>query len=271
MQFKIAHAGREFELATYSATDAIARRMRKYGTFYERDLLDYSLTLLAGFPDEGLIVDIGANFGNHSVFWSALSGREVVAIEANPELNPLLTENLRRNALSSYHIVAGGAGQATGLGRMRLSSRAPDQFGLAGVELDLNLSPTAEGVFEIHALPQWLERLQLESRRVRLLKIDVEGAEIPVLRGAWPILNRDRPEIFVEAATIAERTALDEELAAYGYQRVMRFCSTPTWHYSTLRGGWRRMRLRQQGAAARLRWRLQRLRHSVTSRLRPAA
>lgn len=271
MHFKIAHAGREFELATYSAEDAIARRMRKYGTFYERDLLDYSLTLLASLPDDGLIVDIGANFGNHSVFWSALSGREVVAIEANPELKPLLNENLSRNAVSSYHVVAGGAGQAAGLGRMRLSSRAPDQYGLAGVEPDLNLSPTEEGVFEIHTVPQWLERLHLETRPVRLLKIDVEGAEIPVLRGAWPILSRDRPEIFVEAATDAERTALDEELDAYGYRRVMRFCSTPTWHYSTLSNIWRRMRLQQQGTAARLRWRLQRLQHSVTSRLRPAA
>jgi FkbM family methyltransferase len=271
MQFQIDHEGRSFPLETYSADDAIARRMRKYGTFYERDLLDYSRSLLAELPAGGLVVDIGANFGNHSVFWSAYSGRRVVAIEANPALQAILEGNLRRNSLTGeFQVVAGGAGDHSALGRVRRSARAPDQFGLAGVEEHAGLRAGDEGVFEIHSLARWLELLELADDPVRLLKIDVEGGEIPVLAGAIPVLERDRPEIFAEAATDAEQRAIDLALAPWGYRRIKRFCSTPTWHYSTQANKFTLWRWRRLGDAARLNWRYLKLKHSVVSRLRSA-
>lgn len=272
MQFQIEHDGQPFQFTTYSAGDAIARRMRKYRTFYERDLLDYSRALLAELPLGGLVVDIGANFGNHSVYWAAFSNRHVVAIEANPALAPLLTANLQANSAGGeFTVVAGGAGDHSAMGRIRPSSRAPDQFGLAGVESRPDLRAGDAGVFEVHALSEWMHRIGRGGEPVRVLKIDVEGAEIPVISGAIPILERDRPEIFAEAATPAERMALDVVLAPWGYRRIKRFCSTPTWHYSTEPSSLTRWRWRRLGDAARLQWRYAKLKHSIVSRIRPAA
>lgn len=272
MQFQIRFESRSFRFHSYSAEDGITRRMQKYGTFYEWDLLAYSRGLLAELPAGGLVVDVGANLGNHALFWGAYAGRTVIAVEANPALAPILTENLRSNLpTEAYRVVAGGAGAEAALARVRLSSRAPDQFGLAGVSIEPGLSAGEAGVFEIQPLPTWLGRLGLAETPVRLLKIDVEGAEIDVLRGAAGILERDRPEVIAEAATIAERTTLEQALAAWGYRRVMRFCSTPTWHFSTCRDRWTLARLRRRGAAARLTWRWLKLRHSLRSRLRRAA
>jgi FkbM family methyltransferase len=271
MQFSIQHDGRPFTFRTYSKGDAISCRMRKYGTFYERDLLEYSRAILSELPPGGLVVDIGANLGNHSVYWAALSARHVVSIEANPALTDILTENLESNApASSFTVVSGGAGEQSALGRVRLSHRAPDQYGLAGVDVDARLRREDDGVFEIHPLGEWLARSGHADEPVRLLKIDVEGAEIPVLCGATPVLDRDRPEIFAEAATRTERNALDAALAPWGYGRIRRFCSTPTWHYSTQSNSLTRWRWRRLGDAARLQWRYAKLRHSIVSRVRRA-
>lgn len=272
MPFQFAYRDRVFRFRSYSDADAITRRMTKYGTFYEPDLLEYSLDLLdlCGL-DDGLIVDVGANFGNHSTFWAALSGLHVVSIEANARLVPILAENLRANARPDVStLIAGGAGAASGQGRMRLEGRAAGQWGLGSVEV-VGASDSAEETFAIHTVEDWLQRSGRAGMPVRLLKVDVEGAEVDVLRGAARLLQTDRPEIFAEAATPDARQALDDCLAPLGYSRLARFCSTPTWHYTTIRSQQVRWRLRAIGAAARLRWRLHKLRHSVVSRVRRAA
>ncbi len=273
MQFDFEYASRNFRFRSYSHEDAIACRMRKYRTFYERDLLDYSQVLLNEFPkDDSLIVDVGANFGNHSVFWATVCDRHVVSIEANPQLIPILTENLSRNAQNhNVTIVAGGAGAISAWGRVKFSARAPDQFGLAGVELTDESTRDEESTFEIHPIPEWLARKGLQGRPVRLLKIDVEGAEVDVLQGAAAILRSDQPEIFAEADTEAERAAIDKVLRPFGYRRIKRFCPTPTWHYSTNTSPQWIWKLRCIGTAMRARWRYERLRHSIKKRLRPAA
>ena len=272
MLFDVDQDGRTFQFRTYSAEDAISKRMRKYRSFYERDLLDYSLSILAELPPGGLVVDVGANFGNHAVYWGALSDRHVVAVEANPELTPFLEENLEANVgPGDFTLVAGGAGERATLARVRPSDRAPEQFGLAGVEERSDLTLGDKGVFEVHPLGEWLALHGLADEPVRVLKIDVEGAEIAVINGAHSLLHRDSPEIFAEAATTAERDALDVALGPWGYRRVRRFCSTPTWHYSTQANPVTLWRWRRLGDAARLNWRYKKLRHSVVSRMRRAA
>jgi FkbM family methyltransferase len=186
-------------------------------------------------------------------------------------LTDILSENLRRNVPEgAATVIAGAAAERSSLAHVRLASRAPDQFGLAGVEIDDRLRPGDAGVIEVHPIEFWLARSGREQQPVRLLKIDVEGGEIPVLCGAAAILERDRPEVFAEAATRPERDALDATLAPWGYRRIKRFCSTPTWHYSAQPSRLTRWRWRRMGDAARLQWRYARLRHSVVSRVRRA-
>ena len=67
---------------------------------------------------------------------------------------------------------------------------------------------------------------------VSILKVDVEGGEMPVLRGAARLLAIDRPHVFAEAAEPAEFESIRGFLASFGYRAVGRYCATPTYLFS---------------------------------------
>ncbi len=65
---------------------------------------------------------------------------------------------------------------------------------------------------------------------VVMIKIDVEGSEPQVLRGALNMIKRCKPVIICEAATIPEFNAVNDMLVALGYKRPMaRWNATPTF------------------------------------------
>ena len=123
-------------------------------------------------------VDVGANVGFHSVVASRLvgpSGR-VVAIEPEPESAAILRANLWRH--SAPHALVHMVAASDHLGRVRL---AADREGRSGSAL----SDTGE----IEAEATRLDDL-LDGVRVDVLKVDVEGAEPLVLRGAEETIRR---------------------------------------------------------------------------------
>ena len=138
-----------------------------------------------------VFVDVGAHIGYFTLLGATRVGPSgtVLAFEASPRTSTELTTNVRLNgfrqvqvrseALSDESGVAtffqGPAGN-TGLGSLRAGGGgAPEVVPI--VRLDDVLDP---------------------GRRVSLIKIDVEGAEHRVLRGAERCLTRDRPDVVLE-------------------------------------------------------------------------
>jgi hypothetical protein len=66
---------------------------------------------------------------------------------------------------------------------------------------------------------------------VRLVKLDVEGMELDVLKGATALLANLAPDLVVEAATEGEHDALVRFLARFRYVEVGRYCRTPVYHF----------------------------------------
>jgi FkbM family methyltransferase len=132
------------------------------------------MKLLARFLRPGsLFVDVGANVGYHAVFAAQLGAR-VVAVEPVPWTLELLRANVWRNG-ADVEVVEAAAADSAGTVRIGVDAahRSGAQIGGEGIE--------------VPAAP--LDELVPEGE-VDVLKIDVEGAEPLVLRGASAILAR---------------------------------------------------------------------------------
>jgi FkbM family methyltransferase len=131
----------------------------------------------------GLFVDVGANMGYFSLLWaSARPGNRVIAFEASPRVAAQLGGNVERNGLGdAVRIVGKAASDAAGT--VRFSTGPADQTGWGGIQPD---NPEA---IEVPAV-----RLdeELAGEAIAVLKVDVEGAESLVLRGAEELLRERR-------------------------------------------------------------------------------
>lgn len=141
-------------------------------------------------------VDVGANAGAHTLAMAS-AGARVIACEPNPALRERLRANVELNGLSSvavrpYAVTAEPGpvilhvpidpvhtGGASLLGGIHEHLRDAQAVEVEGVPLDVLVR--REGV-----------------ERVKLVKIDVEGAEAAVLAGARQVLARDRPILAFE-------------------------------------------------------------------------
>ncbi len=136
-------------------------------------------------PGCGTAVDVGGWYGP----WTrrlATRARQVVTIEPVPHLARLLTESAPPNV----RVVQAAASDRPGTARLWLP---PDDAGDRGVSSLVRRDIHARA---LHVPCVTLDELGL--RDVGFIKIDVDGNELAVLRGATGLLARDRPALFVE-------------------------------------------------------------------------
>ena len=154
--------------------------------YFEREILD----LLADkYPQQDVILDIGANIGNHtSYFAQYLEYSTIIAFEPVIDNYKLLRLNssypnliLRNEAVGAYR----------GRAWMRLN---PDNMGACEVVQDKR---DEEGLVPVNQVR--IDDLLL-LRPVTLMKIDVEWYEPEVLKGAKDILESDKPLVLMEGA-----------------------------------------------------------------------
>ena len=88
---------------------------------------------------------------------------------------------------------------------------------------------STEGDVEVYSLDE------LELDRFHFLKVDVEGAELDVLKGAKNSIGKFKPLIFCEAQTQNEFQELKDYLRQFSYQPRRRFCVTPTYLFEIVR------------------------------------
>jgi FkbM family methyltransferase len=67
------------------------------------------------------------------------------------------------------------------------------------------------------SLDTYLQSVGADLCSVRVLKIDVEGAEIEVLRGATKLLSMARPLLVTEANSVEDEQSVISFMSAYGY------------------------------------------------------
>lgn len=175
----------------------------------------WDLRFLALLPrSSGAAVDVGANIGIYSRVL-AQTHRLVHAFE----VNPLLIARLQRAAPSNVTVHAHGLSDVSRMAALRVPVvDGTPQYGLGSLELAMHDDDLQVDFQTISTRVEPLDNADLAD--VRLVKIDVEGHELAVLRGARILLSRQMPWVLVECEDRHQPgtvQAVDSLMQALGY------------------------------------------------------
>ena len=185
----------------------IGRSLASYGEFSESEI-----TLLRDLLRPGqVVVDVGANIGTHAVPLARSVGPtgRLLAIEPQRQAHAALRANLTLNGLAQAEALHAAAGAAQGEILVPVLPPGSDANS-GGVSLGQG-STTGERVPVLT-----LDGLDLPA--AHLIKIDVEGMELEVLRGAAGLIARHRPALYVEDDRQPRSQSLLEHLLGLDYR-----------------------------------------------------
>jgi FkbM family methyltransferase len=161
-----------------------------------------------------VFVDVGSNLGYYSLLASGIVGPEgkIIAIEASPRIYARLVQSLEANACANVRTENVAVAQEPG--RVTIYS---GPAGNSGATSTLPQWRDGKAEAEVAALPLSQILSSDEIRRVRLIKIDVEGAEAPILQQIVSTIDSypQDVEILVECTLVDKAPEWEEIFAKF--------------------------------------------------------
>lgn len=190
----IDNLGGEFAVDVRSST---TKRILREGN-YEPDLV----RLINRFVDRNHdAIDVGANIGLLSVFLSRYinANFRVLSVEPVPTAAALLKQNLQRNGCRENVVLFEGmAGAVNSTGEIHTIPGMEEYSSANGIH---HAMAHAKGARRVKVPVRTLDSIVAEQGLAPgFLKIDTEGFELDVLRGAEQVLGQFRPVVFTEAS-----------------------------------------------------------------------
>ncbi len=158
-----------------------------------------TLHLLEKFLKPGdCFVDIGANIGLMTIFASHCVGKtgKVLAFEAHPETYGLLKYNLEINKIENTETFAFALGDENG------TAFIYDNWDINRGGASLVIKNEASEGHEIQV--RKLDELISPETKPKVMKIDVEGFEMQVLKGAKETIAATKPILIVEFSALRD-------------------------------------------------------------------
>ncbi|MBX9686320.1 MAG: FkbM family methyltransferase [Candidatus Obscuribacterales bacterium] len=160
----------------------VSHRMIAFTGFYESRIS----RLIRGF-DQGTMIDVGANYGYYSLLWAGANPQnKVFAFEPVQENLKAIEENVQKNGLEKQIVLNNCAlSNKPGVSFFDLGKdghtiwgRLADQAGEKRIEVQVDTLDNLffDGTFE----------------KIEVLKIDTEGADFLIIRGADKLLKAGR-------------------------------------------------------------------------------
>ncbi|MFL5729333.1 MAG: FkbM family methyltransferase [Cytophagaceae bacterium] len=172
--------------------------------------LDPELLLLEDLLKDknAVFLDIGANKGEFCFIAEKLiAGRNIYAFEPNPQLNRILSA-----IFPAVHVSPFAISDQTGSSILKvpvIGKNTDDSLGTLEIS-HKEEKETAQQTFHVQTitLDDFVHEQKID--RIDLIKIDVEGHEMAVMKGAGKTINAFRPHLMVE---IEERHHRDQSIA----------------------------------------------------------
>jgi FkbM family methyltransferase len=159
---------------------------------FEKNILEESLKFI---EEDSIVLDIGANFGQMSLFYSKkVNSCIVYAFEAQKEVFNLLKKTVEANNLSNINLFYNAVYNKDGV----------DMF-FDDLDFNNQVSYSNIGVSEINKNNKvGVKSITIDtalknvSKKVSFIKVDIQGADLFALEGAINIINNNRPVILFE-------------------------------------------------------------------------
>ena len=165
----------------------IGKSIEKYGEFSYLEAKIFEQICKAG----DIVIEVGANIGAHTLYLSKLVGNGFVfAFEPQRLVFQNLCANLALNSISNVFAYQEAVSNENGTIIIpECNFKENNNFG------GINIENTKNGTT---VNKQKLDNFLNKIDRLKLLKIDVEGMEISVIKGASELIKKFRPMIYVE-------------------------------------------------------------------------
>jgi FkbM family methyltransferase len=144
------------------------------------------------------VIDIGANIGYYTILASRLAGPEQRVFSFEPQANIVskLRRNIEVNALRNVEVFPYALSDKDGTVNFNVPPEGAEAYGSMHANGRFEVARTVE--VEMHRLDDVLDKLG--NPKIGLVKIDAEGAELLILRGAQKLLSSpDKPDLIFEA------------------------------------------------------------------------
>ncbi len=194
--------------------DYVFETIKKTNDYYEGGLLKKWLPYISSSK---IVLDIGANLGNHTLFWANhLSYDKIFSFEPYRPNYERLYNNIKGNGIQNIYPICKGVGDKIGF--TGIAEFHEDNYG--GTTLNRTVSDT-EGDIRIVDIDSFVAGTGLAQ--VDFIKIDTEGFELNVLSGMRDSLLKFYPDIWIE-------------VSANSFSSVMEILSEPEYVLSDVDG-----------------------------------
>lgn len=194
-------------------SDYVFNTIQNTNNFYENTILNKWNRY---FESAKTILDIGANLGNHTLYWAENTNYNVIyAFEPYQPNYELLEKNILDNKLENIILVNKAVGRKKS--KVKLFNFDESNYGGTTFILDAENAEDIEGTVELISIDEF--SVENEIKEIDFVKIDTEGFELDVLKGLVAGIENYTPDFWIEVSTNSFSTVIDF-LEAFGYVLV---------------------------------------------------
>lgn len=168
-------------------------------------------------PIGGVFIDVGAHIGKYSIRAARNPTATIIAIEPDPYNFALLQKNAEANFVS-HKIKFVNKGAFSSPGKMPFYTT---EQGEGMHSIYKQPESRHETTIEVDTLDNIIGELKIDDY-INLVKIDVEGAELEVLKGAENILQKEKPDLIIEVwqDDPSRLEQINAYLQRFGYEKA---------------------------------------------------
>jgi FkbM family methyltransferase len=194
-----------------SRPDLISSSIKRYGEWAQGEI-----DIMSRFIDPGdTVLDVGAYIGTHSRAFSSFVGARgrVISFEPQAEIFSILEENATLAPHKNIMPLRMALGQSEGVAELFVH----DTSNLGATSIAVQEGTTAPSLADPKRVAMKpIDALGIEG--VCFIKVDAEGFEVEILKGAVQTILRDKPVVAMEVNTIDASHRIFDYARNVGYR-----------------------------------------------------